>query len=46
MLKIIPHKKDILEVGDDCFPVGTKGFKDTVEGSFAEAHIPQVFAHK
>ena len=36
MLKIIPRKQDILEVGDDRIPVGTQGFKDTVEGSFAE----------
>lgn len=36
MLKIISLKKDVLEVGDDFIPVGTRGFKDTVEGSFAE----------
>jgi hypothetical protein len=36
MLKVIPRKKDILDVGDDHIPIGAKGFKDTVEGSFAE----------
>jgi len=36
MLKFIPLKQDVLDVGDDLFPVGTKGFKDTVECSFAE----------
>jgi hypothetical protein len=28
MLKIIPLKKYILDVGDDFIEVGTKGFKD------------------
>ncbi len=36
MLKVIPRKEDILDVGDDLFPVGTKGFKDTIEGSLTE----------
>ncbi len=39
MLKVIPCKKDILDVGDDFFPVDTKGFKDTVESSFAEGRV-------
>ena len=36
MLKVIPRKKDILEVGNDLISVGAKSFKDTIEGSFAE----------
>lgn len=36
MLKGIPRKENILNIRDDLFPVGTKGFKDTVESSFTE----------
>jgi hypothetical protein len=36
MLKIIPGKKDILDVRDDLTLISSKDFKDPVKGSFAE----------
>lgn len=36
MLKIVPRKKDILDVRDDFIPISTKDFKNTVKCSFTE----------
>ena len=36
MLEVRPRKDDILDVGEDLFPVGAKGCKNAVEGALTE----------